>query len=410
MHAGHRVESFSMTVRRTLLLLIVTLIAIPLIIGAINISAKTPSQQATTPAPQQQQTFRQQATAEPTSSNVSALGSVEADTVVPLYFQTNGTVQGVYVQVGDYVKAGDVLADLDSSDAWNSYKQAQLSLENAQISYDMLNQPPTADDLKVAQANLASAQAAYGNTASPVKPDQLQADQLKYQQAQAQVTALQQARQNMNGTPEQISLQDAKIGAATFNAEIARLQLQAEQTPSSSSLWQASIRITQAQLNLDKLTAGPTQAQIDSAQLAITRAQASLADAETALKRMQLIAPHAGYITALNLTVGQPAGSQSGASQSAAIEISDLSQLRITVPVNELDIERVKQGADATIQLDALPGLNIPGKVDNIGWLSTTSSDGIVTYGVRITLNTTDPRVRLGMTGEVVIDTGSASS
>ena len=399
-----------MTVRRTLLLLIVTLIAIPLIIGAINISAKTPSQQATTPAPQQQQTFRQQATAEPTSSNVSALGSVEADTVVPLYFQTNGTVQGVYVQVGDYVKAGDVLADLDSSDAWNSYKQAQLSLENAQISYDMLNQPPTADDLKVAQANLASAQAAYGNTASPVKPDQLQADQLKYQQAQAQVTALQQARQNMNGTPEQISLQDAKIGAATFNAEIARLQLQAEQTPSSSSLWQASIRITQAQLNLDKLTAGPTQAQIDSAQLAITRAQASLADAETALKRMQLIAPHAGYITALNLTVGQPGGSQSGASQSAAIEISDLSQLRITVPVNELDIERVKQGADATIQLDALPGLNIPGKVDNIGWLSTTSSDGIVTYGVRITLNTTDPRVRLGMTGEVVIDTGSASS
>jgi len=410
-----------MTVRRTLLLLVITLIAIPLIVGMINISAKNPPDQqaAATQEPQGlpgqtgQQTFRQQATAAPTSTNISALGSVEADTVVPLNFQTSGTVQGVYVQVGDYVKTGDVLADLDSTDAWNSYNQAKLALENAQISLDMLNQPPTADDLKVAQANLASAQAAYGNTANTVSAAQLQADQLKYQQSQAQVTALQQERQNMNGTPDQISLQDAKIGAATFNAEIQRLQLQKEQTPSSASLWQASIRITQAQLNLDKLTAGPTQAQLDSAQLALARAQASVADAQTALTRLQLIAPHAGYVTALNLTAGQPAGGGGGGASgttSAAIEISDLSQLRITVPVNELDIERVKMGENATIQLDALPGVTIPGKVDNIGWLSTTSSDGIVTYGVRITLTTTDPRVRLGMTGEVEIDTGSASS
>jgi HlyD family secretion protein len=238
-----------------------------------------------------------------------------------------------------------------------------------------------------------------------MSPDDLQAAQLKYQQAQAQVAALQQARQLMNGTDDQIALQDAKIGAATFNAEISRLQLQQQTTPNSASLWQASIRITQAQLNLDKLTAGPTQAQLDSAQLAITRAQAAIDDAETAIKRMQLIAPHSGTVTALNLTAGQPAGSQT-----AAIEITDLSQLRITVPVNELDIERVQAGADATIKLDALPGVDIPGKVENIGWLSTTSSDGIVTYGVRIALDTTDPRVRIGMTGEVAIDTGSANT
>ena len=269
----------------------------------------------------------------------------------------------------------------------------------------MLNQPPSADDLKVAQANLASAQAAYGNTANPMSAADLQAAQLKYQQSQDQLAALQQARQFMNGSDDQIALQDAKIGAASFNAEIARLQLQQQTTPSSTSLWQASIRIAQAQLNLDKLTAGPTQAQLDSAQLAIDRAQASVDDAQTALTRMQLIAPHDGYVTALNLTVGQNAGAQA-----AAIELSDLSQLRITVPVNELDIERIQEGADATVQLDALPGVDIPGKVENIGWLSTTSSDGIVTYGVRIALNTTDPRVRIGMTGEVAIDTGSTNT
>ncbi|MBI1258624.1 MAG: HlyD family efflux transporter periplasmic adaptor subunit [Chloroflexi bacterium] len=395
-----------MTVRRTLLLLVATLIAIPLIVGAINISqAESPAAQQQQPTQETPQAFRPQATAEPTASTISALGSVEADTVVPLYFQTSGTVQNIYVQIGDFVKTGDVLADLDASDAWNSYNQAKLNLENAQISMNMLNEPPSADDLKVAQANLASAQAAYGNTANPMSADALQAAQLKYQQSQDQLAALQQARQFMNGSTDQIALQDAKIGAASFNAEIARLQLQQQTTPSSTSLWQASIRITQAQLNLDKLMAGPTQAQLDSAQLAIDRAQATVDDAQTALTRMQLIAPHNGYVTALNLTIGQGAGAQA-----EAIELSDLSQLRITVPVNELDIERIQEGANATIQLDALPGVDIPGKVENIGWLSTTSSDGIVTYGVRIALNTTDPRVRIGMTGEVAIDTGSTNT
>ncbi|MEO8396573.1 MAG: efflux RND transporter periplasmic adaptor subunit [Chloroflexota bacterium] len=395
-----------MTVRRTLLLLVVTLIAVPLIVGAINISqADTPAaaQQAATQEPQA--AFQPQATQQATATNISALGSVEADTVVPLYFQASGTVQGIYVQIGDFVQAGDVLADLASSDAWNSYNQAKLNLENAQISLDTLNQPPSEDDLKVAQANLASAQAAYGSTANPMSADDLQAAQMKYQQSQDQLAALQQARQFMNGSDDQIALQDAKIGAATFNAEISRLQLQQQTTPNSASLWQASIRITQAQLNLDKLTAGPTQAQLDSAQLSITRAQASVDDAETTIKRMQLVAPHSGTITALTITAGQPAGSQA-----EAIEITDLSQLRITVPVNELDIEKIQAGATATIQLDALPGVDIPGKVENIGWLSTTSSDGIVTYGVRIALNTTDPRVRIGMTGEVAINTGSANT
>ena len=81
----------------------------------------------------------------------------------------------------------------------------------------------------------------------------------------------------------------------------------------------------------------------------------------------------------------------------------------MTVPVNELDVKKVAVGDDATIQLDALSGDDIQGTVDNVGWLSSTSSDGIVTYDVRVVLNTDDSRVRIGMTGEVAIITGSES-
>lgn len=46
-----------------------------------------------------------------TASSISALGSVEANRVATLQFQSAGTVQGVYVQIGDYAQAGEVLAD-----------------------------------------------------------------------------------------------------------------------------------------------------------------------------------------------------------------------------------------------------------------------------------------------------------
>ena len=84
--------------------------------GAINISqAESPAAAGSKRRNRSKpRAFQQQATEEPAANaNISALGSVEADTVVPLYFQASGTVQGVYVQIGDFVQAGDVLADLE---------------------------------------------------------------------------------------------------------------------------------------------------------------------------------------------------------------------------------------------------------------------------------------------------------
>jgi HlyD family secretion protein len=339
------------------------------------------------------------------SSSVSALGSVEPNTVAALQFQTSGTVKGVYAQVGDYVEAGEVLADLDDDDAWSSYSQAVLNLESANIAMTELMQPASDSDLKVAKANLASAQAAYTSTADSVTQAQIDAAQLKYDNAANQLAALQDARAHMNGTDEEITLQEAKIGAASFNAEIARLQLQELQTPNSSSLWSAGIRIEQAQLQLEQLQAPPAQSEIDSVQSTINRAQAAVLDAENALKRVQLVAPVSGYVTALNISAGESVGVGT-----VAIEISDLSSLHMTVPVNELDIEQISEGLNATITLDALTDLAIPGIVEHVGWLSATSSDGIVTYDVQVVLNTTDSRVRIGMTGEVTIETGSTGS
>ena len=267
--------------RKFLILILVLLVAVPLA-GTIYAAQNNSTDQQPTPqaplnsdqgqaagAQQGQQTQgnnrKQQAAQATASPTISALGSVEPNKVASLVFQTTGTVSGVYVAVGDYVKAGEVLADLKSDDQWNTYNQAVLNLESAQIAMQQLKEPPSAEDLATAKANVTSAQASYNSTANSTTPAQLENAQVQYDQAQAQLAALKDARAHMGGTDAQITLQDAQIGAASFSAEIARLQLDQLKNPNNSaSLWSASIRIKQAQLALEQLQQGPTAEQIKS--------------------------------------------------------------------------------------------------------------------------------------------------
>ena len=407
-----------MTAKRLLIIIALGLIALIPLAGVLN-AAQTASPAQVTPAQAAATTGQPpsaqlpEATAQPqastsataASTSISALGSIEANNVASLQFQTTGTISGVYAAVGNYVKAGEVLADFKSDDAWSTYNQALLNLESAQIAMFDLIAPVSAEDLAVAKANVTSAQAAYSSVANSTTDAQINNAQLQYDQAVAQLTALKDERTHMGGTDAQITLKEAQIGTASFNAEIARLQLEELKKPNNASLWSASIRIKEAQLELEKLQQGPTQAEIDSAQLAIDRAQASVLAAQIALQQVQLIAPISGYVTAVNVSDGQTV-----AINTSAMEISDLSIYHMTVPINELDIDQIKEGTDVTVQLDALTDLVIQGKIEHVGWLSTTSSDGIVTYDVKLMLNTTDTRVRLGMTGEVTIATGSTNS
>ncbi len=334
-----------MIFKRTFLILFLLLLDIVPVAGTISAAQsilpnldpppqepQNPGQGSTSQQPEatsQPQACTQASTA---SSTISALGSIEPNTVASLQFQTTGTIRGVYVTVGDYVKAGEVLADLKSDDAWNSYNQAKLNLESAQIAMDDLKAPVSAEDLAVAKANVTSAQASYRSVANSTTPAQLENAQLRYDQAQAQVAALKDARAHMDGTDAQITLQEAQIGAASFNAEIARLQLEELKKLNSASLWSASIRIKEAQLALQQ---GPTEDALKTAQIAIDRAQANVLDAENTLKKVQLIAPISGYVTTVNIAAGQAT-----ATDTAAIEISDLSTLHMTVPINELTMYR----------------------------------------------------------------------
>jgi RND family efflux transporter MFP subunit len=65
-------------------------------------------------------------------------GTVEAYRTVPLTFQVSGIVQQVFVDEGDRVKKGQLLATVDATDYENVYKASLAKYEQAKDAYDRL--------------------------------------------------------------------------------------------------------------------------------------------------------------------------------------------------------------------------------------------------------------------------------
>jgi RND family efflux transporter MFP subunit len=65
-------------------------------------------------------------------------GTIEASQTIPLSFQTTGTVEKIYVEVGDMVKKGQLLATVDNSDMLNIYNVTLAKYQQAKDAYDRL--------------------------------------------------------------------------------------------------------------------------------------------------------------------------------------------------------------------------------------------------------------------------------
>jgi RND family efflux transporter MFP subunit len=74
----------------------------------------------------------------PGSHELTYSGTIEASQTIPLNFQTTGTVESVYVEAGDEVKKGQVLASIDETDMQNIYSTMLSKYNQAQDAYDRL--------------------------------------------------------------------------------------------------------------------------------------------------------------------------------------------------------------------------------------------------------------------------------
>jgi HlyD family secretion protein len=159
---------------------------------------------------------------------------------------------------------------------------------------------------------------------------------------------------------------------------------------------------------------------VDAAQLSLETAQSAYDDAVATANKRTVTAPASGTVVVMNAVEGAAVGSGAGAgaaatatagSSGALITIGDLSQMTVSVQVNEMDISKVSVGQAARATFSALPNVELDATVTRIATVSSSDAQGaipgyggsVVTYAVDLLIPNPDPALKPGMTASVTI-------
>ncbi len=355
-------------------------------------AAATP---AATPVPQTTSNMR----------SIGAEGSLEPLQFVELSFGISGEVAEVPVKEGDVVKAGDVIARLDSAAQRNALAQAEATLAVAQANLtkyqnDLPQQIAAVEaEIKAANAQMAAASAQRDRSAELTQAEAALA-QAVYAQQQAETAYNRVLEYKKYGTTEETAR--LALNTATMNAEAARARVDQLKSGSaidradSAQIAAAAAQRDAAQARLDQLKTEVEGKRESTFAAAVKQAEAAVQSAKTALDETELRAPFAGTIARLDIKPGEHV-----TPGVVKVVLADLSGWQITTDdLTEAKVPSIQIRQPVQITFDAVPELALQGEVESIGAVSQLKG-GDVTYPVKIKLLDNDVRLRWGMTAVV---------
>ncbi|MFA7285845.1 MAG: efflux RND transporter periplasmic adaptor subunit [Candidatus Paceibacterota bacterium] len=132
----------------------------------------------------------------------------------------------------------------------------------------------------------------------------------------------------------------------------------------------------------------------------VLSAKAGLQQAGANYEDTLIRAPQDGTVTKVNIKYGEVAEANK-----TSIILQDISNLYVEALINESNIANIVIGQPVEISFDALGDLNkFTGVVSHIDPSSETS-EGIVNYKIKVSINEQNPNIRPGMNSEIVITT-----
>jgi multidrug resistance efflux pump len=335
---------------------------------------------------------------------------------VQLSFNRGGEIREVLVKEGDRVAVGQLLVRLGNREqALAALTAAQLELLSAVQGLERIHEQAGTQSAQ-AQLDLANAreelrQADYRWS---VQQQGHRASQATINGAEASLIlakdSLDQAKANydgLSGRPEDdleraAALTELAGAQRDYDAALRNLNwYNGHPTEIQQAILDADVAIAQAQVEQaervwEERDGGPDPDELALAEAQLANAQAQLAAAEGAVSDLELEAPIAGTVANVLGKAGEMA-----APGALAVVIADFSSWIIeTENLTEIELPSVEIGQPVKVTFDALAEVELSGVVTAIRPLFEIRS-GDVTYTVTIGLDTTDPRLRWGMTAVV---------
>lgn len=391
---------------------------------------------------------------------VSGTGTVAPHRAQKVTPTVQGEILEAPIEVGQQVSKGDVLFRIDPSDFETSVRQAELALQQAQVSYNqLLNNQADNDKNRTIKASesgvVAKLYVEQGDLVAAGAPiaDILDRDNMKltvpfhsadaagFYKGQTASVTVDGTMEVLTGTVDSIGAVDSvgaggtlirevtivvpnpgalshgTAGAASVNgmscsaggtfAYAAQAQVVARAAGEVEILSvEEGDRVTEDQA-MGMIDATDLNSQVESARLSVENAQLSLDRVLDQWEDHTITADIDGTVVEKNFEAGDKL--DASATNYPAV-IYDLSELSFVMTIDELDISAVQVGQTVEITADALDGQSFTGVVDSVS-INGTTINGKTTYPVTVVVDGAPAQLYPGMNVSakiIVEEVGSA--
>ena len=282
------------------------------------------------------------------AKSVVATGKVTPITKVEVKCKASGIVKKLYVEYGDRVKQGQLLAQLDKVEISAQVEQSRAALQ-------------------AAQASLASSQADY-----------------------------ERAKVDAEGP-------DVPLLKREFDRN---LQMAQDGVVSQTALDDADKNYKMAlnKQNVAKAQVTVLKAKIAQAQATVAQDEANLKQLEEQLSYTDITSPIDGIVLSRDVEIGDAVSSilVLGSSSTLVMTLGDTSEVYVKGKVDESDIGKVYLGQPARIKVESFKDKTFNGKVTKISPMGV-EKDNVTTFEVRVSIDNPGGELKAEMTANAEI-------
>jgi HlyD family secretion protein len=390
---------------------------------------------------------------------ITASGVVQPVRRVNLSPKTQGRLSELFVEQGDYVEAGQVVARMESGELEAQLLQAEAGLARVRANLNKLQTGSRPEEIAAAQAKLDRALANLAELEAGTRLEEVAVAQAKLNEARARLAdarsgslddEIAQARARLEANKADLQLASERVnryqklkdqGAVSEDSleeylqnerrlsavvdEAARRIEQLQQSQRSQvdrleatvemerqalrqlqngaraeDIAAAQAEVAEVRSNLNQLINGTRPEEIAAAQAEVREAQAQVRYYETQLEDTKVRAPFAGVIAQRYAVEGAfvtPATSASDATSATSTSIVALAKdLEVLAKIPEADIGRIQPNQKVEIIADAYPDQVFEGRVQLIAPEAVKERD-VTLFQARVEILTGKDLLQSGM-------------
>ena len=322
--------------------------------------------------------------------------------------KNQGTLTSLYVEQGDQVKKGQIIARMDSADVRARILQARANLGQSKAQLEQAINGSRPQEISQARARLRQIEAQLTAAKVGNRPQEIAQAKAQVASVKARVDLSSERLRRYRALHKEGAVQRDTLDQYISEDNTAKANLQEaekrlallESGTRSEEIARLEASVAEAREALKLLEKGSRPEEIAQRRAAVAASEAQLKTEQVNFENTIIRAPFPGVITQKYTDAGAFVTPDTSASTSASATSSSIvalaQGLEILADVTEADIGRIRSGQSVEIVADTYPDEVFKGRVRLIS-PEAVKEEGVTLFKVRVTIETGTDKLRSGM-------------